>query len=392
MHSPKAFIDFLLVILRFFSITVRFERNSNKTSFFYEGLKRNPHFVVFFLTLVYNTRTNTTASVRKDRGGFCYRKENMLALNIMSRKEKVAVYIDGGNTYRRLKELGIPQKFARFDYSSFVEHLVGDRELISKRQYIGIVKNIDNSEKAEKMVRDQQKFLDGLKVEGFDIKYGKIMYDGGNIREKGVDIKLAVDLVIGATDNLYDTAIVISSDTDLIPAIKYVCKAKKKSLEYIGFGSSPSLGMIKESSIPRVFSNIDMVKFQRFYYRGVVIEESLENKDVLKDIKILKTKTEPVKEKHKTSWVKQWTMHTIEIKEENADKVAEQLNQNLDKKHSWYADFKNKYYHFIIYQGKIFKVDLKNPTLYKDAKEYGIALGIPEYQVDFAPDDKVWER
>src|SRR3989338_619243 len=310
----------------------------------------------------------------------------------MDKKERVAVYIDGGNTYRRLKDLGIPEKLARIDYSAFIEHLVGERVLVSKRYYIGIVRNVDGSEKAEKMVKNQQTFLNSLKAEGFEVKHGRIMYDDGNIREKGVDIKLAVDLVIGATDNLYDTAIVISSDTDLIPAIKYVCKAKKKSLEYIGFGSSPSLGMIKESSIPRVFSNIDMVKFQKFYYRGVVIEESLENKDILKGIKILKTNIEPIKEKHKTSWVKQWTLHTVEIKEENVEKIAEQLSQNLDKKHNWYADFQNKHYHFIIYQGKIFKVDLKNPTLYKDAKEYGISLGIPEYQVDFAPEDKVWKR
>ena len=319
---------------------------------------------------MYSKKTNTTTSVRKDRGGFCYGFKYVKIIHIVDKKDRVAVYIDGGNTYRRLKDLGIPEKLARIDYSAFIENLVGERGLVSKRYYIGIVRNVDGSEKAEKMVKDQQKFLSYLKTEGFEVKYGRIMYDGGNIREKGVDVKLAVVLVIGATDNLYDTAIVISSDTDLIPAIKYVCKAKKKNVEYIGFGSSPSLGMIKESSIPRVFSNIDMVKFQRFYYRGVVIEESLENKDVLKEIEILKTKIEPVKEKHKTSWVKQWTLHTVEIKEENADKVAEQLSQNLDKKHSWYADFKNKHYHFIVYQGKIFKVDLKNPTKYSQLRIY----------------------
>ena len=48
--------------------------------------------------------------------------------------------------------------------------------------------------------------------------------------EKGIDVKLAVDLVIGAVDNIYDTAIVISSDTDLVPAIKYVRKAKRKKI------------------------------------------------------------------------------------------------------------------------------------------------------------------
>jgi len=310
----------------------------------------------------------------------------------MDKKERIAVYIDGGNTYRRLKELGIPEKLARIDYSAFIQHLIGERVLVSKRYYIGIVRNVDGSEKAEKMVKGQQRFLSNLETEGFEVKRGRIMYDDGKIREKGVDIKLAVDLVIGATDNLYDTAIVISSDTDLIPAIQYARKAKKKIIEYIGFGSNPSFGMIKESSVPRVLSNIDMVKFQRFYYTGIVIEESLENKDILKEIKILETKTEPVKEGHKTSWLKQWTLHTIEIREENADKVAEQLSQNLEKKHPWYADFKNKYYHFIVFQGKIFKVDLKNPILYKDAKQHGISLGIPKHQVDFAPDDKVAKR
>ena len=126
-------------------------------------------------------------------------------------------------------------------------------------------------------------------------------------------------------------------------------------------------------------------------YKGVIIEESLDNKAVLNKVKIIKTKVSPVVEKHRTPWVKQWTMHTFEIKEEDGDKIAEQLSKDLDKEHAWYADFKNESYHFIIYRGKVFKVDLKNPILYKDAKLYGISLGIPDYQVDFAPDDKIFE-
>lgn len=176
--------------------------------------------------------------------------------------ETVAVYIDGSNTYQRLKEIGIPELSKRFNFSAFVRHLVGERSLLSKRYYVGIVKNFNNSEKGEKMVKGQQKFLEGLRTEGFDVKSGRIMYDGGRIREKGVDVKLSVDLVIGAVDNWYDTAIVISSDTDLIPAIKYVRKAKGKTVEYIGFGSSSSLGMIKECSTPRVFSKTDLIQFQ----------------------------------------------------------------------------------------------------------------------------------
>lgn len=176
--------------------------------------------------------------------------------------EAVAVYIDGGNTYRRLKDEGLPEKTKRFDYSSFVLYLTGNRKLVSKRYYIGIVRNPDHSKKGEKMVRSQQIFLEGLKKEGFEIKPGRIMYDNSRIREKGVDVKLSVDLVIGAADNLYDTAIVISSDTDLIPAIRYSIKAKGKNIEYVGFASNPSFGMLKESSVGRVFSKTDLIPFQ----------------------------------------------------------------------------------------------------------------------------------
>jgi len=181
---------------------------------------------------------------------------------ILGKKERVALYIDGSNTYNKLKTFGLPEEKKRFDFSAFVSHIAGEREIISKRYYVGIVRNHDNSEKGELLVRKQQQFLETLRSTGFEIKPGKIMYDSGRIREKGVDVKLAVDLVIGATDDLYDTAVIISSDTDLIPAIKYVLNGKKKKVEYIGFAGAPSLGMIKECSTQRLFAKEDLAPFQ----------------------------------------------------------------------------------------------------------------------------------
>lgn len=84
-------------------------------------------------------------------------------------------------------------------------------------------------------------------------------------------------------------------------------------------------------------------------------------------------------------------MHTIEFPERKADEITKKLSEVLERNY-WYADYKNNKYHYIIYKDKVFKVDLANPVLYKDAKQYGLSLGIPEYQVDFAPDDKIWER
>lgn len=125
---------------------------------------------------------------------------------------------------------------------------------------------------------------------------------------------------------------------------------------------------------------------------GVIIEESLEKKDVLKKIKIIKTKIEKVTEKHKTPWIKQWTLHTVEIPEDQADAIAKDLGKSLDSKHEWYADFKNDSRHYIIFRNKVFFIDRRSKEQYDKAKKYGISLGIPEYQVDFHPDIKGWER
>ena len=123
-------------------------------------------------------------------------------------------------------------------------------------------------------------------------------------------------------------------------------------------------------------------------YQGVIIEESLENKDILRDVDVLETNIEEVTEKHKTPWIKQWTLHTVEILEEKADRIAEKISKALDAEHVWYADFKNKTYHYIIFRDNVFYVDRKNKEQYEEAKKYGISLGIPEYQLDFRPEVK----
>lgn len=119
-------------------------------------------------------------------------------------------------------------------------------------------------------------------------------------------------------------------------------------------------------------------------YKGVIIEESLSDDSVLKEVITISSRVSKVTEKHRTPWLKQWTLRTVEIPEDKADEIAEKLSENLEMEHHcWYADYKNNNYHFIVFSENIFKVDLKNPLLYQEAKEYGIGLGIPEYQVDF---------
>jgi hypothetical protein len=120
-------------------------------------------------------------------------------------------------------------------------------------------------------------------------------------------------------------------------------------------------------------------------FKGALIEESLENKGILKKIRIVSTRIEKVTEKHKTPWLSRWTLHTIEIPESEAEKMAEEISESLDRAHSgsWYADFRNSVRHYIIFCGKVFSIDRKDEERYNEATRYGVSLGIPKYQLGF---------
>lgn len=125
-------------------------------------------------------------------------------------------------------------------------------------------------------------------------------------------------------------------------------------------------------------------------YFGTIIEESLSDASVLSKVKILSTVIEQVTEDHHTPWLKQWTLHKVEIPENLAQEVAEIISHSIDQNHksNWYADYKNSKWHYIIFLNKIFKIERKSPEQYAAARKYGISLGVPEHQVDFSPEIK----
>src|SRR3989338_7455544 len=131
----------------------------------------------------------------------------------MNTVKRIAIFIDGGNFFQRIRQDDLIPKGVRFDYVKFAEFVARGREISKKFYYIGIVRNYDGSEKSQKMVESQQKLLSSLENNGYEIKRGKIVYDN-KIREKGVDVQIAIDLVIGAVEDMYDVAVVVSSDTD----------------------------------------------------------------------------------------------------------------------------------------------------------------------------------
>lgn len=120
-------------------------------------------------------------------------------------------------------------------------------------------------------------------------------------------------------------------------------------------------------------------------YTGVIIEESLENEDILKKIKIVSTEIEQVTENFKTPWLTQWTLDTVEIPESEIEAVAQEVQSAIDSVHntSWYVDFKNDSTHYIIFKNRIFVIDRTKREQYQEASDYGVSLGVPAHQVNF---------
>ena len=173
--------------------------------------------------------------------------------------ERVFIQIDGSNFYHRLKDLRLSNLLS-FNYKKFAEFLVRDRELVSARYYIGAIREEEGDGKSKILMKNQRKLLGNLKKHGFEIEFGHMLKTDNRYHEKGVDVLMAVDIIVGAYENFYDILILVSSDTDLIPALEKA-HSKGKEIEYIGFSHSPSYGLIANSDIRRLLIKEELLPF-----------------------------------------------------------------------------------------------------------------------------------
>lgn len=175
--------------------------------------------------------------------------------------ERVAIYIDGSNLFYKLRAypFQIPH-LTHFNYRAFAQFLAQKRTIVFCNYYIGVVRAKQNNKKGQQLRSEQQRLFAHLQSaeQRFCLKKGYIMNTNGTYHEKGVDVQLAVDLLVGAYENIYDTAILVSSDTDLIPAIKKVQYLEKK-VEYIGFTHQPSYALQRIAAYTQLLTKDDLI-------------------------------------------------------------------------------------------------------------------------------------
>lgn len=118
-------------------------------------------------------------------------------------------------------------------------------------------------------------------------------------------------------------------------------------------------------------------------YIGSIVEESLSNLDILKEIEITDQSIEKVSERDNTPWLDKWTIDTVKIKEDKSEELANKLSKVIDTKHcnDWYCDFKNDNYHYVIFKDKVFKLKRGKKTDYETMQEYASKVGLIKEQM-----------
>jgi uncharacterized LabA/DUF88 family protein len=140
--------------------------------------------------------------------------------------ERVIAFIDGFNLYHSLEEDHAYRKYKWLDLHKLVELLVPPGNL--REVYFFTALTMWNPEKANR----HKIYIRALESTGIHVVYGQFKKRDRfcpNCRanysaheEKQTDVNIAIHLLKLAIEDRYDTALVLSGDSDLIPSVKAV--------------------------------------------------------------------------------------------------------------------------------------------------------------------------
>ena len=190
--------------------------------------------------------------------------------------KNTALFIDGENFIAKveevIKEEGVG--FNRVDITKIrikelMQSVFKDLAIHESRFYSAKLRVYpETKEKSLYLINRQRALKANLEKEGVSFviagtvrgQYFKV--DGVKklvFKEKGVDVKIAVDMVAMSCDGKIDTAIICSSDSDLQPAIKEL-KERGVIVIYLGFGMSPNKGLTYSTNKTVLFRNPEIIE------------------------------------------------------------------------------------------------------------------------------------
>ncbi|KPJ55069.1 hypothetical protein AMJ47_02175 [Parcubacteria bacterium DG_72] len=189
---------------------------------------------------------------------------------------KTILFIDGRNFISEINSILNPNRekdinFFVYNFKGIIDKVLIDIDIDRKIFYLGkLIKYKETLEKSEELIEKQRKLKTHLEKQGFEVIFaGKVRghiercakgHESLTFKEKGVDVKIAVDMITLANNKELKTAIIASSDSDLQPAIKEL-KNNKIERIYLGFENSPNKGLTFTTNRTILIRNSEVNEF-----------------------------------------------------------------------------------------------------------------------------------
>jgi len=116
--------------------------------------------------------------------------------------------------------------------------------------------------------------------------------------------------------------------------------------------------------------------------KGLLLEESLADSDVLHALRVTKTETWQV-QNAASNQPAVWTALSFEVDASQADLIAQRLSRSL-KPQGWYINASTSDMVYVIFPNKVFKYRKGDIAQRAAAREYGRSLEIPDSQLDWS--------
>lgn len=184
--------------------------------------------------------------------------------------------IDGENFKGKLrsvfKEVGKGKPaWHEYDFAGLLNKVLSGIAIDRRIFFFARIKEHKESiEKSRQLVQEQRLLKTHLENQGFDVALtGRVrgQWEDGEtgkkilvFREKGVDVRIAVEMVSIACDQKAHEVILGSSDSDLQPAIQEVHKRGVKSV-YLGFENQPNKGISYTTDKTILIRNSEVLEF-----------------------------------------------------------------------------------------------------------------------------------
>ena len=186
--------------------------------------------------------------------------------------------IDGENFKGKMKpvfkEAGRERPhWYEYNFHSLLDKVLGGLKLDKQVFYFARLKeHAESREKSRQLIEEQRLLKTHLEKQGFEVIFsgrvrGQIEDVESNkkvlvFKEKGVDVRIAVDMVSLACDHKVEEIVLGSSDSDLQPAIT---EAKTRGVHcvYLGFEVNPNKGLSYTTERTILIRNSEVLEFAK---------------------------------------------------------------------------------------------------------------------------------